>query len=398
MIFMDIFYIALSVYVLATTLYLMVITAAAFFFKKKTAAPPAVFNIAVLIPAHNEALGIGGTIQGIRAMHYAKERCGIFVIADNCDDNTAELARQAGAEVMERFDPGNRGKGQALDWFLKSQRDMYDKFDAVAIIDADTRPHADFLTEISATLSHGDVEVVQGFYGVLNPCANWRTALSSAALYVFHHLRPAGRNRIGASAGLKGNGMAFRTRILENGWPAFSIVEDIEFSLHLLLKGILVHYNPDAIVYGEMASGASQAATQRKRWEGGRLGLLKKYTPSLLISFAKDRTLAFLDAVMELLTPPLSILVLGQILLLIVSIAAYPTMIPVWSLCLFGVACYVFSGLILKRAPLYVWGALLCAPIFVLWKIPVYWNLIKQGRSDAWERTAREAEIKKEDS
>ena len=138
------------------------------------------------------------------------------------------------------------------------------------IVDADTLVCKAFLSELSASLSHPDVSAVQGFYGVANPRDSWRTALSAAALAVFHHIRPAGRNVIGGTAGFKGNGLALRTQlIVQYGWPAFSIVEDIEFSLLLLLDDILVHYNPAAVVYGEMATTGSQASSQRMRWEGG---------------------------------------------------------------------------------------------------------------------------------
>jgi 1,2-diacylglycerol 3-beta-glucosyltransferase len=115
-------------------------------------------------------------------------------------------------------------------------------------------------------------------------------AFMAAALLAFHHVRPAGRNRLGGSAGLKGNGMAFRTAILgKYGWPAHSVVEDLEFGALLLLDGILVHFNPDAIVRAEMAATRKQAESQRKRWEGGRLEILGRLAPSLLRAWIARR-------------------------------------------------------------------------------------------------------------
>ena len=144
-------------------------------------------------------------------------------------------------------------------------------------------------------MSHSDVRVVQGYYTVLNPKDNWMTALSMAALSLVHHLRPAGRNALGASAGLKGNGMAFKTTLLQRmGWPCNSIVEDIELGLYLLEQDRKVHYNPDAIVYGEMPVQRAQAEPQRRRWESGRLELLRLHGMQLLKSFYKVHMTNFL--------------------------------------------------------------------------------------------------------
>jgi len=386
-------------YVIGTTLYLLILTVAAWFFRKKRGSTPGSSSIAVIIPAHNEALEIKNTIGNVKACRYPGDASAVVVIADNCEDETASLARSAGAVVVERKDPSNRGKGQALDWFFKTHGDIYDQYDVVAIMDADTVPHPDFLLEISLSLSSPDVAVTQGYYGVSNPDDNWRTALSSAALNVFHHVRPAGRNRIGGTAGLKGNGMAFKTDVLKRyGWPAYSIVEDIEFSMILLQAGILVQYNPDAIVYGEMATEKKQAETQRKRWEGGRFEVFKKYGLPLLKMWFKDKKkVQYLDGFMELFTPPLSLLVMGQLLFFVVSFFLYRSLFNLSVYCLLGTAFYVFSGLFLKKASFYVWKCLLSAPFFILWKIPIYLKIVKKGDHNEWERTQRKSEMKKKE-
>lgn len=419
----------ISAYIGITTCYLFILTIAAFKFKKisgKSDDTPRqsecnmpgdqsnFLNIGVLIPAHNESFEIAKTVRNIKnTLDYPEAYFNIVVIADNCRDDTAELSRKAGAQVVERFDLSAVGKGQALDWFFKSHKSIYLECDAVVIIDADTIPHPNFLNEISESLSRSGVDVVQGFYGVSNPQANWRTALAAAALFVFHHIRPAGRNQIGGTAGLKGNGMAFRTKIVENyGWPAYSLVEDIEYSILLLMDGVLVHYNPDAVVYAEMASGAHQAGIQRKRWEGGRLALIKKYLPSLIKGFIKNRKISYIDGIMELLIPPLSLLVMAQMVMLVISImislspyaqhqidntlptiwVCYP---QIWIIFLCITVFYIFSGLILRRAPFYVWRSLFFAPFFIIWKIPLYFSLIKnRGAKKTWERTQRESEKK----
>ena len=396
-------WLAFCAYGAVVTAYLMVLTAGAVFFRKREGEASPTLSFAVVVPAHNEALQIRATVEGIRAVRYFPDLYRVVVLADNCDDDTARVAASAGAEVFVRRDPDRRGKGQALDWLLRERKEAYADCDAVAVVDADTRVHPEFLREISRSFAAEGVEVVQGYYGVSNPGDNWRTALLAAALDVFHHLRPAGRNRLGGTAGLKGNGMAFRREVLESrGWPAHSVVEDIEFSLRLLGDGILVHYNPDAMVFAEMAVRGTQAEPQRKRWEGGRFQLLRRFGPSLLSRFFKEAgkggsRARFFDAFMDLLIPPLSLLVLVQCAMIAGSLWMAPSLVPAALLCLAGSVVYVFSGLAMRKAPLEVWFYLLTAPIFVLWKIPLYLRMMASPSNKTWERTRRRSELEKTD-
>jgi cellulose synthase/poly-beta-1,6-N-acetylglucosamine synthase-like glycosyltransferase len=390
----TILFLVIALFFTCLSLYLAALTAGAFFFRKKTdrRAPP--LKLTVLIPAHNEALQIGATVRAVAGSRYPRERCRIIVIADNCDDETAAVAEEAGALALVRSDPVRRGKGQALDWFLREKQDLYSSCDGIVIIDADTVIDADFLGEVSASLAHEEVQVVQGYYGVLNATENWRTALMSAALAVFHHVRPAGRNRFGGSAGLKGNGMGFRSSVLRKyGWPAYSIVEDLEFGARMLLDGICVHYNPDAVIRAEMAVTRKQAETQRSRWEGGRYEIFRKYAPAFLRMWAASRKFCYFDGFMDLLIPPLSALVLVVVLLLALSLWLFPPAVAPMVLSIASIGLYVVSGLVLRKAPLTVWLYLMAAPFFILWKVPLYLKIIKGGSGGEWVRTKRKAEM-----
>jgi glycosyltransferase involved in cell wall biosynthesis len=117
--------------------YLLLSTIAAYFFKKENFRENEVLKIGVLIPAHNEESGIAQAITNIFESNYPLEKVTVFVVADNCTDRTAEAARKAGALVFERFDNTSRGKGQALDWFLKNCKEQYLSTDAMTMIDAD---------------------------------------------------------------------------------------------------------------------------------------------------------------------------------------------------------------------------------------------------------------------
>jgi lipopolysaccharide/colanic/teichoic acid biosynthesis glycosyltransferase/cellulose synthase/poly-beta-1,6-N-acetylglucosamine synthase-like glycosyltransferase len=398
---MIIIYIILTVAMSFTCLfsvYLLLLTLAAWRFKKDARVADRQPAIAVLVPAHDEALQIEATVKAILACDYPAELKSLFVIADNCTDETARVAREAGAVVVERTNTEQRGKGQALDWFFHEHQQRYVSCDLVAIVDADSLPDRDFLKEMAVSFGNPGIMAVQGFYGVSNPRDSWRTLLSAAALAVFNHVRPAGQERLGASVSLKGNGLAMRSEIFQRyGWPAHSKVEDLEFYLMLLKDGIRVHYNPDAVVFGEMAASGSQSSVQRRRWEGGRLAMLKQHGMALLKRCLQTQELPYLDAFMELAIPPLSLLVCVQTLLLLVAWSWFSELIAIAAACLLISIFYVVSGLLLKRMPLAVWLGLLSAPLFVLWKLALYLKMILFPEGDGWHRTQRKAELSSSD-
>lgn len=382
----------LPVFVISS--YLFLITVGSFLLRKKCDTGAAALRIALVMPAHNEELQIAACVKHALEADYPRDRFDVFVIADNCNDATAEVARRAGAAAFERHDSQLRGKGQAIDWFLRTQRDLLAKYDAIALVDADTQVDRRFLAEVSASLSHPEVTVVQGWHGVSNPEANWRAALTHAGFTLINGLRPAGRSHWGGTADLKGNGMAFRRDILfRYGWPAHSIVEDIEFSTRLLLDGTLVHYNPDAVTISEMPTTRRQAEPQRRRWESGRWATVKLFVPMLLAAFAKHRRWRYLDAALEFLVPPLSLFVLIQAVLLIVALWVRPVWAWPMAACIAITATYVFSGLYQYRAPRSVWLGLFAVPLFLLWKIPFYVRLTFSRGPQSWERTQRHAEL-----
>ncbi|MBN1929744.1 MAG: glycosyltransferase [Chlorobiaceae bacterium] len=373
--------------------YLFVVTIAAYLFRKERVAANRMLRIGVLIPAHNEETGIVRTIESIRAGNWPAELTSIFVIADNCSDRTAEMARKAGATVAERTDTVNRGKGQALDWFLRERKELYRQVEVITIIDADVAADPDYLREVSLSFSQPGIEALQAYNGVSNPEAGWRPGLLDAAFNVFNHLRMAGPFRLSGTCVLKGNGMAFRRALLEkNGWPCHSIVEDMEFSVRLLQDGISVHYNPDAVVRSDMVTSSKNASSQRSRWESGRFALVRSMALPLLKLFARTGKPKYLVAFAELAIPPLSLLAL---LFAIVSLLALLTLHGPWLATVAGwwaiLILYVFSGQIQRKAPLSTWLVLAAAPFYILWKIPLYAAMLIRKKSSAWVRTTRES-------
>jgi cellulose synthase/poly-beta-1,6-N-acetylglucosamine synthase-like glycosyltransferase len=347
-------------------------------------------HITVVVPAHNEATGIADTIQSLQGSAYPKNRYKILVLADNCTDRTAALAREAGAGVIERDNPGIRGKGQALDWLLKTRGEAMAGTDIIALVDADTRVDRKFLAATNTAFDQPGVTVTQGFYGVSNPGANWRTGLSTAALAVAHHLRPKGRQALGGTAGLKGNGMAFRADLLRDlGWPAHSVVEDLELTLKLLELGHRVTYLPEAQVFGEMAVTSRQASVQRQRWEGGRFQVVRHAARPLLRGKSRAPWTARMDAMLDLATPPLT---QYAGLLGLATTALFLLGHPAWAGCaaaLVAVGLVTLVALVQTKAPRSAWLSLLMTPAFLLWKLPMMGKGVLGRETRGWQRTPR---------
>jgi cellulose synthase/poly-beta-1,6-N-acetylglucosamine synthase-like glycosyltransferase len=361
----------------------------------------------ILIPAHNEELLLGEVLDRLRQLTYPVNHTTLAVIADNCTDSTAAVARQHGALVWERTDTLRRGKGQALDWAMRTRiPSLEGPCEAVVILDADSTVNPDFLWFMDEQLAQGR-EVLQGYYGVQNPLESWRTALTTVSLAAFHFLRPLGRDRLGLPCGLKGNGMCFARRLVtQYGYPAFSVVEDVELALFYLQQGIRVQFVPGAQVMGQMAVSAQAAGTQRARWEGGRLALLRRHCWPLLREGVRRRDAARLDGALDLLVPPFAILWAATVLPAL-GVAVWWLVAPhgVWPatavLCggaLGAELLYVLVALRLIRAPAGVYWRLAAVPLFLAWKLVVYVRMFQQARrggAEEWIRTDRTAMKKK---
>jgi len=355
----------------------------------------------LLIPAHNEEMLLGEMLRGLRRHSYPESHYEIVVIADNCDDRTAFIAGAARASVLVRNDPDSRGKGQALNWAMTGPLRAWERpYDAVVVLDADSWVNRDFLWFLDRALARGH-ELLQGYYGVLNPQDSWRTSLLTASLAAFHFLRPLGRDRLGLSCGLKGNGMCFSRRLVDTyGYPAFSVVEDLELALFFLQEGLTVTFVPGAQIYGQMARSGRDAHTQRVRWEGGRFALLRQWAGRLLLDGLRRRSAARIDGALDLVIPPFTILAAGTAALLCATLLlrlfgqAPPANLNL-TLCAFAAASqavYLLSSLRLTRAPGVIYKRLLFAPVFVLWKLGLYGRMMlrrKPPGAPRWVRTGR---------
>ncbi|HXX68752.1 MAG TPA: glycosyltransferase family 2 protein, partial [Polyangiaceae bacterium] len=300
----DLVLVALSLPALGWTTYL---AALAVLSCARLASPPAApprMRLDVVVPAHDEERGIGATVASLLEADYPADLRRVVVVADNCGDATAAKAAEAGALVFERRDPVRRGKGHALAFAF--EKVLAAGVDAVVVVDADTRVTPNLLRAFDARLQSG-AAAVQAHYGVSNPEASWRTRLMHIGLTLFHDVRSRGRERIGVSAGLRGNGMAFAAATLRQvPHEAFSIVEDVEYGIRLGMLGHRVEYAGEARALGEMVSSERAARSQRRRWEGGRWQLARAHAGSLVREGLRRRSLLLLDLAMDVLVPPLS--------------------------------------------------------------------------------------------
>lgn len=350
--------------------------------------------MAVLVPAHDEALGIEATVTHLRTLLAPGDR--LVVVADNCTDGTAELARQAGAtEVLERNDPARRGKGYALSFATEHLR--ADPPDTVVIMDADCRLARGTLRGIAdRALSSG--RPTQAVY--LLDKAQDGTGLSGISAFAFlvrNLLRPRGLARLGLPCELTGTGMAFPWAVFRDAPPTHDfLAEDRLLGHELALRGIPPQLDEDTLVAGELAQNAPSSLKQRRRWEHGGLSLLVRVAPRLLL-----RGIARLDAGLvaqglDSAVPPLAFLVLLQLsgafalaLAWLLGGPALPALISAASLATlgFGVAvAWLASG----RALLPV-SEVLRIPRYILWKLPLYSSFARHGAHAKWERTDRAA-------
>nr|WP_255603968.1 glycosyltransferase [Oscillochloris sp. ZM17-4] len=371
--------------------YLLLLTAAALFAKRQTPlrdGSPS-HRFVIMVPAHNEELLLPQLLENLDQLDYPHDLYAVHVVADNCSDRTAELGRAHGATVHERFNTELIGKGYALEWLLQQIWERGDTHDAVIILDADSVVSPNFLRVMDTRLARGE-RVIQAYYAVRAP-ENARSAgIRAVALTVLHYLRPQGRMVLGGSTGLKGNGMVFAADILhKHRWTA-SLTEDIEYHMELIRAGERAMFAPDAVVWAEMPDSLKASQTQNERWERGRMEMIKTYVPSLISDGLRRRNFLLLDAAIEQLIPPFSVVAgLSVIALIAALLLRSPRAIALAVAIIIGQIIYIFAGLVLARAPRAVYQALLFAPAFMFWKIWLYVRMLLGIKPGGWIRTAR---------
>jgi hypothetical protein len=357
-------------------------------------------RFAVLVPAHDEARTIGPALAAFDALDYPTELFGVHVVADNCSDDTGAVVREHGWTAHERVAPDEPGKGPALNWLHDRLVEQQVDFDAAVVVDADTSLDPGFLRAMDAALDAGAV-AAQGYYSVRDPEASPATSFRYAALACRHHLRPLGRNRLGASCGLYGNGMVFTRDVLRGRRWTGHLVEDAEFQMELLLDGHRVTYVPDARLLAEMPHDVEGATSQNRRWERGRIEMAQRYVPRLVrrLRHGRGRRVALADATLDHLVPPVSVLVVAQVATAGAALAGTlfgsrlaRRVLVTESVALATVAAHVLAGLAAVGAPSRHYRSLLSAPAIIVWKARLWLSVTHDDGEVAWTRTRRNVE------
>lgn len=391
----------LALIAIAPCVYLLVLTFGAILARARERArrrapgPEERGHLVFVVPAHDEERDIRATVEGLIAQ--ADADTSIHVIADNCTDGTADVVRAAIAEtgapvqLWERQDATKKAKGFALEWALPRIFAWSDERGRpaalVCIVDADAALTPGSVQRARQGFAAGEA-VLQSEYlfgeGLGLKAKVMRIA--SAAIVV----RGLGRSFFGVSDTLKGNGMWFRRSVLEQiPWCAYSLAEDLEYTMLLHRAGYRVHVLAGSGVSGRLAATQEGENTQRLRWEGGRWAVVRQELPELLRAVLRKPTVRNLDIVAELIVPPLGLLVSLQAVLLAALLFvpghAWLVVAAGWSLLgLVVVASVPISGL-----PLHLLAALLYVPVYVLWKLLLLPRTLIASRSKRWVRTAR---------
>lgn len=265
--------------------------------------PTVPHKYAILISARNEEAVIGTLIDSIAQQDYPSELVTVVVVADNCTDKTAEVARQRGALVYERFNTEEVGKGYALNFVLhKLDEDLGpDAFDAFIVFDADNILTKNFITEINKTFSDG-YEVITTYRNSKNYGDNWLS--SGTGLWFIRESKylNGSRFRIGACPQVSGTGFLFSNNIKKQngGWPYHTLTEDYEFTCDSVVKGIRFGYCEDARFYDEQVTGFVQAWHQRVRWCKGGMQAFIKHCGGLIKGIFSRKFVASYDMTMSI--------------------------------------------------------------------------------------------------
>lgn len=351
--------------------------------------PAALPRFVFLVPAHNEELLIGGCLQSLLALRYSGAHREIVVIADNCTDSTAVIARASGVRCLERRDPVRAGKPYAIAWAISMLE--LSEYDAVVIVDADSLIDPDFATGLAASAPIRE-KAIQCYNDVSNRSENALTRMAA----VFSAMRCRYINEFKTRAGLNcplGNGLCIGTSVLQRlGWTAFSISEDTELYAILTQNGIRIESAAAARIYSQEARSLRQSGSQRKRWTAGNLGVLARHGGPLLrsahIGFRQK-----LDSFAEL-TAPAPAVHLGLVLLagMLTTVTRAPgALLLVAALFASLVRPAIFASVALRSDPdpKAAIRAFAFFPLYMLWRLGVQVTALAAIGTQTWVRTER---------
>ena len=368
---------------------LLQVLAAIFLPKSTFALQPNVIQpkVAVLIPAHNESLVLAKTIQTILPQLANGDQ--LLVVADNCTDDTASIARSLGATVVERFNTELRGKGYALDYGLQHLKSNPPQ--VVMIVDADCSISDDFIQVLAQACAQlqRPVQALDLMLAPANPSLKMRIA--EFAWAVKNKVRPLGFKALGLPCQLMGTGMAFLWRdITQMSLANGHIAEDMKLGIDFCRVFKAPVFIPDVLVTSLFPQGEQASTTQRARWEHGHLGMIMSEAPSLLFEALQTRNLQMFGLACDLIVPPLAVLVLLCVAVFILSLVCSAHLALLLSaLLLVALTVAVLLAWLFFGRQIISFKQLCYAPVYALVKIPLYIKFFF-NRQVEWVRSKRD--------
>ncbi len=393
MIFVQITLLIISLIIIIPILVLFVECCAALLPSRTTAKATITSRpkVAVLVPAHNEASGITTTLETLLPQLTPEDR--LVVIADNCTDDTATISRGLGAEVIERKDLENRGKGYALDYGL--QFIATEPPEVVFVIDADCYVHQGTIDSM-AKLAKACGRTIQAINLLAQPAQpSARDRVSTLAFMVNTLVRPTGLLQLGLPSPLQGTGMAFPWSVINQiSLASGNIVEDMQLGVNLAIAGHTALFCLDGKVTGILPQQEGGAKNQRTRWEHGHIKTLLTQVPLLLKESVIQRRLDLLAMALDLFIPPLSLLVLMWL-----GVMTGALILGIWGGAWIPAIILGFVGFLMFVSIFGAWfkfgraelplKTLLAVPFYLLWKIPIYLAFLVRPQKE-WIRTERD--------
>ena len=348
-------------------------------------------RVAVLVPAHNESKGLLPTIKDVKQQLKPGDR--LVVVADNCSDDTAQVAAGAGAEVTKRNDPTRVGKGYALDWGLR----FFDRNppDIVIIVDADCRLSPGSIDQLAMRAAQSN-RPIQALYLMAPPetaAVNLRVA--TFAWRVKNWARPLGLKALDLPCQLMGTGMAFPWQLIRSAeLSSGAIVEDLQLGLDLAAEGHAPMFCASAVVSSTFPQTAAGAKAQRQRWEHGHIGLILTRALPLIFRGLTTARGAAVALALDLFVPPLSLLIalltviaFASWLLMLANGSRLALLISVNGLGLVGLATVLaWIKYALDILPLRAIGLI---PLYVLAKLRLYSGTLLGRKVSRWVRADR---------
>lgn len=259
------------------------------------------YKFAVLIASRNEENVIGYLVESLLKQNYPKNLYNIYVIPNNCTDNTEKVAKKSGAKIIKCTVP-TKSKGEVLKFTFDKLSNKKD-IDAYIIFDADNVVHPKFLSKMNDALCKG-YKVAQGFRDSKNPGDNWLSGSYSIFYWIQNFFFNKARMQIGGSASINGTGFVIKKEIIEKyGFDTHTLTEDIEFTAQCALNNIKIGFIENAVTYDEQPTEFNVSWKQRKRWSMGSIQCFKRYSRRLFKTFLKYKYISCLDMFLNFMAP-----------------------------------------------------------------------------------------------